>query len=164
MAVLNLSVLPSAFDEKNICIAACKGHYEIGVEHLPYSKGAALSHYMIFLPRDLVQTYAAQKVHDVLASVVLRFALRCEAHEDDGHAGEEAHEGAAGLRGFDGVARDLRRDVDDGEGDALLDDDSSLDGHGFLQSWSDVSSRCAAFSIRTGDRARYMCRTFYQSL
>ena len=85
---------------------------------------------MIFLPRDLIEAYAVQKVYDVLASVVLRFALRREAHEDDGHTGEEAHEGAAGLRGFDGVARDLRRDVDDGEGDALLDDDSSLDGHG----------------------------------
>jgi len=28
MAVLNLSVLPYTFDEKNIYIAACKGHYE----------------------------------------------------------------------------------------------------------------------------------------
>ena len=84
---------------------------------------------MIFLPRDLVQPNAAQKIHDVLASVVLGLAVVCEAHEDDRHAGEEAHEGAAGLRRLDGVARDFGGDVDDGEGHALLNDDGSLDGH-----------------------------------
>ena len=84
---------------------------------------------MIFLPRDLVEPQAAQKIHDVLASVVLGLAVVCEAHEDDRHAGEEAHEGSAGLRRLDGVARDLGGDMDDGEGHALLDDDGSLDGH-----------------------------------
>ena len=84
---------------------------------------------MIFLPRDLVEPQAAQKIHDVLASVVLGLAVIGEAHEDDRHAGEEAHECPSGLCGLDGVACDLGRDVDDGEGDALLDDDGSLDGH-----------------------------------
>ena len=84
---------------------------------------------MILLPRDLVEPQAAQEVDNVLASVVLRASVRGQAHEDDRHAGEEAHEGASGLCGFDGVACDLGRDVDDGEGDALLDDDGSLDGH-----------------------------------
>ena len=85
---------------------------------------------MIFLPRDLIEAYAVQKVYDVLASVVLRFALRCEAHEDDRHAWKEAHEGASGLCRLDGVARDFGGDMDDGEGHTLLDDDGSLDGHG----------------------------------
>ena len=84
---------------------------------------------MIFLPRDLVQPNAAEKIHDVLASVVLRLAVMGEAHEDERHPGEEAHQGAAGLRRFYGVARDFGGDVDDGEGHALLDDDGSLDGH-----------------------------------
>ena len=84
---------------------------------------------MIFFPRDLVQPHAAEKIHDVLASVVLRLAIAREAHEDDRHAGEEAHEGATCLRGFDGVARYFGCDVDDGKGHALLDDDGAFDGH-----------------------------------
>ena len=84
---------------------------------------------MIFLPRDLIQPHRVQELHDVLASVVLGLAVVCEAHEDDRHAGEEAHEGAACLRGFDGAARYFGRDVDDGKGHALLDDDGAFDGH-----------------------------------
>ena len=85
---------------------------------------------MIFFPRDLVEADAAEKVSDVLAAVVLRMAVRREAHEDDGHAGEESHEGAACLGRFDGICGDARVDVDEGERDALLDDDGAFDGHG----------------------------------
>ena len=92
-------------------------------------QGSALSHNMILLPRDLVEPQAAQEVDNVLASVVLRSSVRGQAHEDDRHAGEEAHEGASGLCGFDGVACDLGCDVDDGEGDALLDDYGAFDNH-----------------------------------
>ena len=84
---------------------------------------------MVFFPRDLIDPYTVQKVCNVFAPIILRFSVRREAHEDDGHAGEESHEGAAGLCGFDGICGDARVDVDEGERDALLDDDGSFDGH-----------------------------------
>ena len=84
---------------------------------------------MVLFPRELVQADAAEELHDVLAPVVARLACRREAHEDDGHAGEEAHERAACLGRFDGICGDARVDVDEGERDALLDDDGSFDGH-----------------------------------
>ena len=100
---------------------------------------------MIFFPRDLVEADAAEKVSDVLAAVVLRASVRREAHEDDGHAGEKAHEHSSRLCGFDGVARDARIDVDDGKGHALLDDDGAFDGHAILP-----SLRSAYFNRRVG--------------
>ena len=85
---------------------------------------------MVLFPRDLVRADAAEEFHDVLAPVVTRLAGGRETHEDDGHAGEESHEGAAGLCGCDGLCGDARVDVDEGERDALLDDDGAFDGHG----------------------------------
>ena len=110
-------------------LCAYKG-VEILEGHLMPDHVHMILYNMIFFPRDLVESNAAEKVSDVLAAVVLRMAVRREAHEDDGHAGEESHEGAAGLCGFDGICSDARVDVDEGECDALLDDDGAFDGHG----------------------------------
>lgn len=109
-------------------LCAYKG-VEILEGHLMPDHVHMILYNMIFFPRDLVEADAAEKVSDVLAAVVLRMAVRREAHEDDGHAGEKAHERSSCLRGFDGVARDARIDVDDGKGHALLDDDGAFDGH-----------------------------------
>ena len=85
---------------------------------------------MVLFPRDLVRADAAEEFHDVLAPVVTRLAGGRETHEDDGHAGEKPLEGAAYLGRFDGLGCDARVDVDEGERDALLDDDGAFDGHG----------------------------------
>jgi len=106
-------------------LCAYKG-VEILEGHLMPDHVHMILYNMIFFPRDLVESNAAEKVSDVLAAVVLRMAVRREAHEDDGHAGEKAHERSSCLRGFDGVLGYGRIDMNDGKGYALLDDDGSM--------------------------------------
>ena len=58
---------------------------------------SALLYNMIFFPRDLIDPYTVQKGYNIFASVLLGLAVAREAHQDDRHAGEEAHECPPGL-------------------------------------------------------------------
>ena len=84
---------------------------------------------MVFFPGNLIEPDGFQKLYNILSSVIVWGSIIVLAHEDDGHIGEEAGKGAAGVYQPGGIAGYFRPHGYDGEGHSLFDDDGSVDSH-----------------------------------
>ena len=85
---------------------------------------------MVFFPGNLAEADVFQKIDDILSPVIVRTPRSVLRHQNDRHVGEKSGHFLPERSEPGGILRDVRLHADDGEGDALFDNDSTVNDHG----------------------------------